>query len=289
MDNINWFPGHMAKGRRLIEDKLKVCDLVIELVDARIPYSSKNPMISKLTKNKQRILIMTKIDLADSLITKQWQAYYESKGYIVIESNLNDFKQMNEIISKAKLSLKDKIEKERAKGKKERAIRALVIGIPNVGKSTFINKMAKRKATKVANKAGVTKALQWIKIGNDFELLDSPGLLWPKLDDKEVAINLALTGAIKSEILHKEDLAFYALRFLNSNYKQEFYKRYDIDNMDNGDVNSIVRVLDKIGLSRGCLLRNKEIDYDKVYDIILKEIKNNSITRISFDLDINKE
>ncbi|MDR3214925.1 MAG: ribosome biogenesis GTPase YlqF [Bacilli bacterium] len=283
MNDINWFPGHMAKARRLIEDKIKLIDLVIEIVDARIPYSSKNPMIDKLIKNKKKIMIMSKADLADERALKKWQAYYEKQGYEVISSNLNIFNQMNEIVSKAKISLQDQILKNKARGMKEKPIRALVMGIPNVGKSTFINKMAKRKATRVANKAGVTKALQWIKVDQSFELLDSPGLLWPKLNDQQVAINLALTGAIKNEILPKEDLVFYALRFLNKYYQKAFYERYHLTMMDNDDINSIVLVLDKIGHDRGCYFKNKEINYDQVYEIILKEIRNNMIGRICFD------
>ena len=285
MNNINWFPGHMAKGRRIIEEKLKVVDLVIELVDARIPHSSMNPLIAKLTAHKPRILIMSKVDLADPIVTKRWRAYYTAKGYGVVECNLNTFTQKDEIIKKAKESLHAKLAKEKAQGKKERAVRALVIGIPNVGKSTFINKMAQRNAAKVANKAGVTKALQWIKVNNDFELLDTPGLLWPKLTNEQIAVNLALTGAIKNDILLKEDLVFYALKFLNTNYQTAFYQKYHLANMSN-DTADIVAALDKIGRDRGCLLKNQVVDYEVVYDIILKEIRNTSITRLSFDLEL---
>lgn len=286
MSEIHWFPGHMAKARRLIEEKIKLIDIVIELVDARIPYYSKNPIMNKLVHNKKKVIVMTKVDLADPKMTEKWQEYYEDHGYQVIASNLLDFKEFNKIVSQAQEELKVKREKDKARGLKERAIRALVVGIPNVGKSTFINKMAKRKSAKTGDRAGVTKALQWIKVSNDFELLDSPGILWPKLDDKKVALNLALTGAIKDEILPKEYLCFEAMKFMNTYYQEAFYQRYDLIEMDNNDINSIVACLEQIGRQRGCLLKGNEVDYDKVYDIILKEIKNNQITRMTFDHEI---
>ena len=286
MSEIHWFPGHMAKARRLIEEKIKLIDIVIELVDARIPYSSKNPIMNKLVHNKKKVIVMTKIDLADPIMTEKWKYYYEKHGYHVIASNLLDFKEFNKVISQANEELKVKREKDEVRGLKPRAIRALVVGIPNVGKSTFINKMAKRKSAKTGDKAGVTKALQWIKIDNDFELLDSPGILWPKLDDEKVALNLALTGAIKEEILPKEHLCFEAMKFMNTYYQEAFYKRYDLTSMENDDINSIVNCLEQIGRQRGCLLKGNEVDYDKVYEIVLKEIKNNQITRMTFDHEV---
>ena len=285
MNDIHWFPGHMAKARRLIEEKIKLIDIVIEIIDARIPYSSKNPMMDQLVHNKKKILVLSKVDLADVNKTKEWVQYYEKQGYQVIVSNLLSFKEFNKIVSEMKIELADKREKDQKRGLKERPIRALVAGIPNVGKSTFINKMAKRNSTKTGDKAGVTKALQWIKIANDFELLDSPGILWPKLDDKQVALNLALTGAIKDEILPKEYLCFEALKFLNIHYQKEFYQRYQLLEMTNNN-ESIVMTLEQIGRQRGCLIKGNEVDYDKVYDIILKEIKNNLIARMTFDYEL---
>ncbi len=283
MDNIQWFPGHMAKARRLIEEKIKIIDIVIEIIDARIPYSSKNPLMDKFVKNKAKVILMSKVDLADPIITKRWVEYYQAQGYRVITSNLNEFKELNELVKEVKLTLEPKFERDRKKGLKPRPIRALVVGIPNVGKSTFINKLAKRKSAKVGDKAGITKALQWIKVGKDFELLDSPGILWPKFDDKQVAINLALTGAIKEEILPKDELCIYAIKFMNKYYQQAFYERYQIDQLDSDNLDDIIRVIDHIGKIRGCLSKNNEINYDKVYDLILREVRNNTITRVSFD------
>ncbi|MDL2211275.1 ribosome biogenesis GTPase YlqF [Erysipelotrichaceae bacterium OttesenSCG-928-M19] len=286
MNDIHWFPGHMAKARRLIEEKIKLIDVVIEIIDARIPYSSKNPMMDELVFNKKKIIIMSKIDLADAGKTKQWQKYYEQQGYYVITSNLLDFKELKSIVTQIQIELKEQLLKEQKRGLKPRAIRALVVGIPNVGKSTLINKLAKRSSAKVGNKAGVTKALQWIKVDHNLELLDSPGILWPKLDDKKVALNLALTGAIKDEILPKEYLCFEAMKFMNKNYQEAFYQRYSLVEMDNDSIDSIVAALDIIGQKRGCLSKGNIIDYDKVYDIVLKEVKNATIARMTFDYEI---
>jgi len=285
VNNIHWFPGHMAKARRLIEEKIKLIDIVIEIVDARIPYSSKNPVMNQLIHNKKKIIVMSKVDLADAELTKQWSEFYREKGYHVVASNLLDFKEFNKVVNQVDEELKEKRERDAKKGLKPRPIRALIAGIPNVGKSTFINKMAKKNSAKTGDKAGVTKALQWIKVANDFELLDSPGVLWPKLDDQQVALNLALTGAIKDEILPKEDICIAALKFMNSYYQKPFYKRYNIESMDNDDIDSIVRVLESIGRQRGCLIKGNEVDFDKVYDLVLKEVKNNSIARMTFDRD----
>lgn len=283
MDNIHWFPGHMAKARRLIEEQIKIIDIVIEIIDARIPYSSKNPLMDQFVKNKSKVILMSKVDLADPIITKKWIEYYNQQGYRVISSNLNDFKELSILIKEVKHTLQPKFERDRKRGLKPRAIRALVVGIPNVGKSTFINKLANKKSAKVGDKPGVTKAVQWIKVVKDFELLDSPGILWPKFDDKQVAINLALTGAIKEEVLPKDELCIYAIKFMNTYYKSAFYNRYQIDKLDSDDIDDIVRIINHIGKLRGCLIKNNEIDFEKVYDLILKEVKSNSITRMSFD------
>jgi ribosome biogenesis GTPase A len=288
MNNIHWFPGHMAKARRLIEEKIKLIDIVIEIVDARIPYSSKNPMMSSLVHNKKRIIMMSKIDLADPELTKKWSEYYKEKGYEVITSNLLEFKELSKLINQINLEMKEKRERDAKRGLKPRPIRALIAGIPNVGKSTFINKLAKRNSAKTGDKAGVTKALQWIKVGNDFELLDSPGVLWPKLDDEQVALNLAITGAIKEEILPKEDIAIKAILFMNKYYQQAFYQRYEITHMDD-NIDGVVKVLDHIGKLRGCLSKGSGVDYDKVYEIILKEIKDKSIARMTFDRNFNQD
>lgn len=283
-NNIHWFPGHMAKARRLIEEKIKLIDIVIEIVDARIPYSSKNPIMDKLVHNKQKVMLLSKTDLADPTYTKQWVEYYEKQGYDVLATNLLDFKEMNKLVNKARESLKEKFERDAKRGLRPRAIRALIVGIPNVGKSTLINKMAKRKSAKTGDKAGVTKALQWIKVNKDFELLDSPGILWPKMEDDQVAINLALTGAIKEEILPKDELCIYCMKFLNTYYRKAFYERYSLTQMDNDDLESIIAAMDHIAKIRKAILPGNQIDYDKVYDIILREARNGTIAQITFDV-----
>lgn len=282
-NNIHWYPGHMAKAVREMEAKMKLIDIVIELRDARIPYSSKNPIMDEMSHNKPKVIILSKIDLADPVMTKKWVKYYEGQGYHIIESNLMTFHELKPITEQVRLALKDKRARDAQKGLKERPVRGLIVGIPNVGKSTLINKLAKRSATKTGDKAGVTKALQWIKVDQDFELLDSPGILWPRLDDQTVAINLALTGAIKETILPKDELCLYAMRFLNTYYQKSFYERYHIKHMDNDDLDSIMAVLEQIGRQRGCLIKGDQVDLDKVYDIILKELRHGTIGRISLD------
>lgn len=281
--NIHWYPGHMAKASSLIEEKSKLIDIIIEIRDARIPYSSRNPIIDDVVRNKPKVIILSKIDLADPQMTKKWADYYEAQGHHVIESNLLNFHELKKIVDQARLELQEQYERDKKRGLKERPMRGLIVGIPNVGKSTLINKIAKRPATKTGDKAGVTKALQWIKVDKDFELLDSPGILWPRLEDQRVAVNLALTGAIKEEILPKEDLCFYAMRFLNTHYQKQFYERYEIEQMDNNDVDSIVAVLEHIGRKRGCLIKGNQVDFDKVYDLILRELKKGDIGRITLD------
>lgn len=288
MKAIHWYPGHMAKTRRLIEEKIKLIDIVIEILDARIPYSSKNPEMDKLVFNKEKIIILSKVDMADPKVTQQWTKHYENQGFFVISSNLLDFKELNKIIDLTNQRLADKHAKDIIKGLKKRPVRALIVGIPNVGKSTLINKIAKRNSAKTGDKAGITKAMQWIKVNQDFELLDSPGVLWPKFDDVRVAINLALTGAIKEEILPKDELCIEAIKFMNTHYQKPFFTRYKIDfAIDNDDIQSIVKVIEHIADIRGCKQRNNVYDYDKVYDLVLKDLKSNRICRMTFDHDFN--
>lgn len=282
MAQIHWFPGHMAKARRQIEEKLKLIDIVIELVDARIPSASKNPMLDDLLYNKKRIIIFTKIDLADKNQTAKWMDYYKEKGHHVLTLNLLNFSEFTRIVKMCQEELAAKIAKDASRGLKPRPIRALIVGIPNVGKSTLINKLSKRKAVKVGDKAGVTKAQQWIKVNQDFELLDTPGILWPKFDDEQVAMHLALTGAIKDEILPKDEMAIYALKFLNSYYQKALYDRFKVT-FDNDEIETIVQAIEDIGRLRGCLMAKNEIDYDKVYDLILKDMKSGYLGGLTFD------
>ena len=280
--NIHWFPGHMAKARREITEKIKVIDIVIELVDARAPYSSKNPMIDEITKNKPRLIVLTKKDMADDQYTKQWVQYYEKCGYQAMSVNLKNFNEYQKVIEKCRVVLKDKMEKEKARGLKPRAIRAMVLGIPNVGKSTFINKLANRKATVTGNKPGVTKAQQIIRIAKDFELFDTPGVLWPKLDDEHVAKNIALLGSIKQSILPLDDLFIEAMRYLSKHYPELLKERYQLE-IDENDPDWIIHTFDHIAKIRKIKPLHGETDYDRVMELFFSEVNDGSIGKITWE------
>ena len=281
--NINWYPGHMAKTKREIKEKLDLIDVVFEVIDARIPKSSKNKDIDELIKNKPRILIMTKLDLCDISKTKEWITYYESLGYTVITQDLINNPNMQLIYNQTDKVLASLNEKRKQKGLKERKLRALVLGIPNVGKSTLINRLVGKKATNVGNKPGITKQLEWIRINNDIELLDTPGILWPRFDNQEIALNLASMTAIKEEILDLEEIAIYIINTMLKLYPDNLKKRYNL-----GDTSRIDIILDTIGKKIGAI-RNKETDYEKVYATVLKDLREGYLGRITFDrLDNDK-
>ena len=274
---INWYPGHMAKTKREISEKLSLIDVVFEVIDARIPISSKNKDIDSLIKDKPKVLIMTKIDLCDMDKTNKWKSYYENNGYQVIMVDLINNKNVNEIFNKINPIINDLNEKRKNKGLKPRKIRALVLGIPNVGKSTLINRLVGKKATNVGNRPGVTKNLQWIRVNDKLELLDTPGILWPRLDDNEVAHNLASMTAIKEEVLDLEDISIYIINTMFKYYPDNIKSRYNITNNDD-----IVETLDLIGKKIGAI-RNNETDYDKVYDRVLKDLREGYLGKVTFD------
>ena len=278
--NINWYPGHMAKTKRLISDNIDLIDIVYEVIDARIPYSSKIKDIDNLLKNKPKILIVTKMDLCDEVETNKFLEKYKSEGYTVIPVDLVSGKNVSEIINKTKEILKPLDEKRIAKGLKKRNYRALIVGIPNVGKSTLINRLVGKKATQVGNKPGVTKNLSWVRINNDIDLLDSPGILWPRLDNEEVALNLASMSAIKEEILSLSDISIHILNKLNDHYKDKLKERYGLDSVNKNDY---LETLEIIGKKRGCLLKGGIVDYDKVYTVIVRDIKDANIKGMTFD------
>ena len=275
--NINWYPGHMAKTKREIKEKLDLIDIVFEVIDARIPLSSKNKDVDEIIKNKPRILIMTKLDLCDKEETNKWINYYENKGYKVISLDLINNSNLDLIYKETNEISKIINEKRKQKGLKERKIRALILGIPNVGKSTLINRLVGKKATNVGNKPGITKQLEWIRINNDLELLDTPGILWPRLDDQKIAYNLASMSSIKEEILDNEDLAIYIINALLKLYPENITKRYNLT-----DTSDLVTVLDSIGKKIGAI-RNKETDYDRVYNTVIKDLKEGYLGKITFD------
>ncbi len=277
---INWYPGHMAKTKRLIKEKLDLVDIVYEIIDARIPKSSKIKDIDNILKNKKRILIMTKIDLCDITKTQKWIKYYEQLGYKVISLDLINSKNINKVLEVTNEMMKDEFQKRKEKGLQKRRVRALVIGIPNVGKSTFINKLVGKKAVNVGNKPGITKSIDWIRINKDIELLDTPGILWPKLDDMEVAYNLASMTAIKEEVLPIDKVAIYILNKLNKEYNKLLEKRYGITDIDN---ENILNTFDIIGKKRGCILKGGTIDYEKVEKLIIRDLKEGLIGNVTFD------
>ena len=274
---INWYPGHMAKTKREISEKLDLIDIVFEVIDARIPYSSKNKDIDKMIKNKKRVLIMTKIDMCDIINTNKWIKYYEEKGIKVIPVDLINKKNISEIFKVTEEVNKELNDKRKEKGLKERKVRILILGIPNVGKSTLINTLVGKKATNVGNRPGITRHLEWIRINKDIELLDTPGILWPKLDDDAIAHNLAAMTAIKEEILDTEDIAIYIINTMLKLYKDNIVNRYNLTSY-----NDVVEVLDMIGKKIGAV-RNNETDYEKVYSTILKDLREGYLGKVTFD------
>lgn len=276
---IQWFPGHMAKARREVTEKLKLVDVIFELVDARIPYSSRNPMIDEIIHQKPRIVLLNKADMADKAATEEWLRYYRDRGIKALAINSQAGTGLKQIVQEAKLLLKDKFDRLESKGVKPRAIRAMIVGIPNSGKSTLINRLAGKNIAQTGNRPGVTKSQQWIKVGKELELLDTPGILWPKFEDQEVGMKLAVTGAIKDTILNLQDLAVYALKFLEKHYPEQLKDRYRLE----GFPEDIVELFDQIGDSRGCRMPGGYVDYDKVAELVIREIRSEKLGRLSFE------
>ena len=275
---INWYPGHMAKTKREIGEKLNLIDIVFEVIDARIPKSSKNQDIAKMIQNKPKILIMTKVDLCDEKRTNKWKQYYENLGYKVVMVDLIHDKNLSTILEATNKLSKELNEKRKAKGLKPRRTRILILGIPNVGKSTLINRLVGKKATNVGNRPGVTKNLEWIRINQELELLDTPGILWPKLEGQNIALNLASMTAIKEEILDKEQVAIYIIEKLWKEYPTNIKDRYKIDQQED-----IVTYLDELATRIGAL-KNGETDYEKVYTMILKDLREGYLGKVTFDI-----
>lgn len=278
--NINWYPGHMKKTRESIEKNLSLVDLVFELIDARIPYSSQNPIIDSIVGNKPRVIILNKADLADSNINRLWQEHFHSKGISSILFDALSGKGVDKILSLANEVTLEKRQSYEKRGVINRPIRAMIIGVPNVGKSTLINSLSGRKGTKTGNRPGITRTNQWIKIRGQLELLDTPGILWPKFEEERVGLNLAYTGAIKDEILDTDTLALKLLEKLLILCPNLLIKRYNIDIQNK----TALEVMEDIGSKRGCIIRGGEIDYTKVSHIILDEFRKGIIGNISLEL-----
>lgn len=280
--HFQWYPGHMIKAKRMMQEDIKLVDVVVELIDARIPLSSKNPDIDTLAKNKARVILLNKYDLADSKYTEQWKKYFEEKGYavaLVNSKNGNGVKKVNDVV---RLACKEKLERDRRKGMLDRPLRAMVVGIPNVGKSTFINSFSGKASTKTGNKPGVTKGKQWIKISKELELLDTPGILWPKFEDQTVGLRLAFIGSIREEILNIGDLSLELITFLKSNYKNVINKRYDLSIDMNSDIEPI-GVLSAIAERRGCKVKGGELDYEKAAGFLVDDFRNGRLGYITLE------
>jgi len=276
--NLQWYPGHMTKAKRMMQEDIKLIDLIIELVDGRVPLSSRNPDIDELGKNKARLILLNKSDLSDEKYNARWTTYFQQKGFHVVKVNSRSgagLKQIHGVIQEA---CKEKIERDRRRGIKNRPIRAMVVGIPNVGKSTFINSFAGKACTKTGNRPGVTKGKQWIRLNKNVELLDTPGILWPKFEDQSVGMKLAMIGSIKDEILNVEELALMLIKTLAQNYPGVLKNRYEIEESDDA-----LAMLEQIAANRKCVQRGNEPDYVRTSQIIIEEFRNGKIGRITLE------
>jgi ribosome biogenesis GTPase A len=289
--HINWFPGHMAKTRRQIEEDLKLVDIVIELLDARIPISSQNPDLKNILKNKTVLKVLNKSDLSDGKENKRWKDYFTKQGIQAVIVNSNSGNGIEETIRKVEEMMKDKLETLSEKGRTGRKVRAMIVGIPNVGKSSFINRVAKKNSTEVGNKPGVTKSKQWIRINDKVELLDTPGVLWPKFENEKVALNLSFTGTIKDDILAQTEIAYQLLKYLLNNYIENICERYnfkreqleEILQQDNEENVNIYEIMLMIGKKRGALIYGGNIDDEKTAKIILDDFRTGKLGNISLE------
>ena len=276
--NYQWYPGHMTKARRMMQENLSLIDLVIELVDARIPLSSRNPEIDTMGKNKARLILLNKSDLADADLNQEWMEYFREMDIHAVEVNSKSGAGVRSIEAVVRVACKDKLERDRRRGILNRPVRAMVAGIPNVGKSTFINAFAGRACAKTGNKPGVTKGKQWIRLHKSLELLDTPGILWPKFEDQQAGLRLALIGSMNDEILQTEELALELIRFLRAAYGGVLSGRFGVE--ENGDDFSVLK---EISIKRGCLLKGNEPDIRKASSILLEEFRSGKLGRITLE------
>ena len=281
MATIQWFPGHMAKTRRLISESLKLVDVVIELLDARIPFSSKNPEIDTLIKNKPKIIVFNKSDLADEKLSSEWSEFYNSQGHSVVLINSVKGTGIDQLKLKLRELMQDKIERGKSKGIIYRPVRTMIVGIPNVGKSSLINKIAGKSKAETGDKPGVTRQKQWIRMDQGIEMLDTPGILWPKFDDKKIGYNLAITGAIKDDILDIIEVASVLMEYLKNEYPNLLKERYKLDSLENLDRG--YEILEAAAKKRGCLIRGGEVDFNRIAAIVLDEFRGGKIGRITLE------
>ncbi len=289
--NINWYPGHMAKTRRQIEEDLKIIDIVIELLDARIPISSQNPDIAKITKNKKKIIVLNKCDLSDEKQNQKWVEYFKKNGTPAVLTDSNSGKGIENCIKEIEKIMEEELQIQAGKGRVGRKIRAMILGIPNVGKSSFINRISKKTTAGVGNKPGVTKQKQWIRINEKIELLDTPGVLWPKFESEEVALHLAFTGTIKEDILQRIEIAYELTKFLLEYYPEKLIARYSLTKefiettlkQEQSENMNIYEIMLEIGRKRGCIISGGNIDEEKTARIILDEFKNGKLGKITIE------
>ena len=278
--NIQWYPGHMTKAKRMMQENIKIIDLIIEIVDARLPVSSRNPEIDDLVGSKPRLMLLNKADIADSSLNKEWEKYFAEKGISAYAVSSTTGKNFNFIFDKCKELLAEKIQREKDKGIVNRAIKIMICGVPNVGKSSFINKLSGRKSAITGDRPGVTKGKQWIRLKNNFELLDTPGILWPKFDDEQVGLKLAYTGAIKDEIIDTEELACNLLEYLRDNYPKSLEERYK---MTDFSAMKGYELLEYLGKKRGFVVSGGEIDTERAAGILLDEFRGARLGNITLE------
>ncbi len=276
--DYQWYPGHMTKAKRMMQEDIKLIDLIIELVDARIPVSSRNPDIDELGKNKARVILLNKADLADDAANREWNDFFAEKGYLTVLLDARSKAGMGTLTNVIREACREKIERDRRRGIINRPVRAMVAGIPNVGKSTFINTFAGKACAKTGNRPGVTKGKQWIRLNKNVELLDTPGILWPKFEDQTVGLRLAMVGSIRDEILNVQELALELIRFLKEAYPGALDARYGC-----GEQPQDAAVLAEIAKSRGCLLKGQELDYEKASGILLDDFRSGKLGRITLE------
>lgn len=289
--NINWYPGHMVKAKKQILEDLKLIDVVIEIIDSRIPIASRNPDIAEMIKEKKKIIVLNKCDLADEKETIKWVAYFKSQGIIAIPADSNSGKGIETVMKSVQEVMKEQLEKSSQKGRTGKTIRLLILGIPNVGKSSFINRIAKRTSAEVGNRPGVTKQKQWIRLGNNIELMDTPGVLWPKFESEEIALNLAYTGTIKDEVIDKVEVSFRLLKYLLENHKQAVVERYKItEDVINQELakqqDESLNLLDIFYLickKRGAVVSGGKIDEEKTANILLEDFRSGKLGRITIE------
>lgn len=280
--NIQWYPGHMTKAKRAMKEDIKLIDLIIELVDARVPLSSRNPDIDDLGAGKARLILLNKSDLASEKQNDRWAEWFRSKGYFVVKVNAKNGSGLKQIQPVVQEACKEKLERDRRRGILNRPVRAMVVGIPNVGKSTFINSFAGKACTKTGNKPGVTKGNQWIRLNKSLELLDTPGILWPRFEDQKVGLKLAFIGTINDEILDKEELAIELIKFLKKNYPAALTERYQME------LTEPRQVLEQVAKVRSCLLKRNELDIKKAANILLDEFRSGKLGRITLEFPETK-